>query len=87
MEFDSLRELANPTILVAELAACAGVTHPINTVDALKAVALLRRLANHVNDITDNHRAIDWGTSYDGAFRGERCDRVVGSRVASGRRR
>lgn len=64
MEFESLRELANPTLLAAELAACAGVLEPVTKATALKAVALLRRLAQRNATITDNDLAIDWGMTY-----------------------
>ncbi len=64
MEFESLREMANPTILAAELAACAGVTEPVTKVKALSAVAVLRRLAQRNRTITDNDLATDWGLTY-----------------------
>ncbi len=64
LEFDSLREMAHPTVLKAELAACAGATPKITAADAITAVALLRQVARRQQTMTDDDHATDWGVSY-----------------------
>lgn len=65
LEFDSIREMARPVVLRAELAACASaVPAKFDAKRALDAVAELRRVARHQRTITEDDLARDWGTSY-----------------------
>lgn len=65
MEFDSLRDLAKPILLRAELAACAGATSVRITQDrALAVIALLRDIARRERTATDDDHARDWGESF-----------------------
>lgn len=62
--FEALRDVANPTRLAVEIAACTGATPKLKVAAALQAVALLRALAEHEQDFTADEIATDWGTSY-----------------------
>jgi hypothetical protein len=62
--FEALRDVANPTRLAVEVAACTGATPKIKAPGALRAVALLRALAEHEEDFTADQLAIDWATSF-----------------------
>lgn len=64
MTFDQLREMANPSILAAELVACTGATPKITKPVALTAIALVRTIAKTHRTMTDNDAARDWGASY-----------------------
>jgi hypothetical protein len=62
--FDSLRDVATPRTLMCELAAGAGATPTIKAPQALRAVALLRALADHEHTLTIDHLSVEWGTNY-----------------------
>jgi hypothetical protein len=64
INFEAPRDVANPTRLAVEVAACTGATPKIKAPGALRAVALLRALAEHEEDFTADQLAIDWATSF-----------------------
>jgi hypothetical protein len=62
--FESLRDVANPSLLTLEVAACTGATPQLKKPQAIRAIALLRALAEHYETFTADQVARDWGTSY-----------------------
>jgi len=64
MVFDSLRDMTRPANLIAEVAACAGVAITLKQTAAVKAVVLVRAMAEHHRATNDNDAAIDWGVAY-----------------------
>jgi hypothetical protein len=64
MEFDSLREMANLSVLRAELVACTGALPALKREQAYQAVALVRGLASWEKTQTAADYAFDWGVSY-----------------------
>jgi hypothetical protein len=62
--FESLREIANPTRLSLEIAACTGATPRLKAPQAIRAVALLRTIAEHHTTFTADEIATDWGADY-----------------------
>jgi hypothetical protein len=62
--FESVREAARPSTLLPELAACVGALPGLKQQQALKAVTLLRRIAEHQITFSEDEIARDWGTSY-----------------------
>lgn len=64
MVFDSLRDMTRPAILIAEVAACAGVAVALKQPAAVQAVVLVRAMAEHARATNDNDAAEDWGTDY-----------------------
>jgi len=67
MVFDSLRDLAKPGLLRAELAACAQVTGKINGDQALAAVSLVSAIGEHHATRSDDEIAAYWGLAYLGS--------------------
>jgi Bifunctional DNA primase/polymerase, N-terminal/Primase C terminal 1 (PriCT-1) len=61
VEFESLREFANPTRLAVEMAAATGVVLSLKVPEALRALALLRELAEHTETASADDVATDWG--------------------------
>lgn len=64
MIFDTLRDMTRPALLIAEVAACAGVAIVLKQPAAVQAVVLVRALAEHHRATNANDSAIDWGISY-----------------------
>lgn len=64
MVFDSLRDLTRPAILIAEVAACAGVAVALKQPAAVQAVVLVRAMAEHARAINDGDAAAAWGLDY-----------------------
>lgn len=64
MTFDSLKDMANMGMLAAELVACTGALPKLTKANALRAVGLLRVLAQRNHTMSDNDAAIEWGVSY-----------------------
>lgn len=64
MLFDSVRDMTRPAILIAEIAACAGVAVALKQPAAVQAVVLVRAMAEHSRATNDNDAAIDWGIDY-----------------------
>lgn len=64
MVFETLRDMTRPAVLIAEVAACAGVAISLKQSTAVNAVVLVRAIAEHTAATNDNDDAIDWGVSY-----------------------
>ena len=64
MVFETLRDMTRPAVLIAEVAACAGVAISLKQSAAVQAVVLVRAMAEHTRATNDNDDAIDWGVSY-----------------------
>lgn len=64
LEFDSLFMMCRPQNLIAEVAACTGATPTLKQPQAVRAVALVRALAEHTAGITDDDIARTWGLEY-----------------------
>lgn len=62
--FESLRDVGTPTRLTLHIAACTGAAPKLKQVDAIRAVVLLRAIAEHVAVFTADQLAVDWGASY-----------------------
>lgn len=62
--FESLRDASRPSTLLPELAASVGATPALKQPQCLKAVTLLRRIAEHHVSFSEDEIARDWGTSY-----------------------
>lgn len=62
--FESLRDVANPTRLALEIAACTGAMPKLKAPQAIRAVALLRALAEHEATLTMDQLSVEWGTAY-----------------------
>lgn len=62
--FDSLRDVGTPKSLALQIAACAGASPKLKQPDAIRAVVLLRALADHAEVFTDDELAVEWGVSY-----------------------
>lgn len=62
--FEALRDVANPTRLAVEIAACTGATPRLKAPQAVQAVALLRALAEHQEVVTADQIAVEWGGSF-----------------------
>ena len=64
MTWETVRDMARPANLAAEVAVCAQATPKLTQAQALRAVALVRGLADRERTMTDNDIAVDWGVSY-----------------------
>ncbi len=64
INLESLRDAARPGTLLPELAASVGATPALKQPQCLKAVTLLRRIAEHHVTFSEDEIARDWGTSY-----------------------
>lgn len=64
MEFDSVRDMIRPQNLIAEVAACTGATPTVKQPQAVRAVALVRALAEHTRTATADDTARAWGVEY-----------------------
>lgn len=62
--FEALRDVANPSRLAVEIAACTGATPALKQPMALRALTLLRALAEHHAATTIDELSIDLGTTY-----------------------
>ncbi len=62
--FESLRDVANPTRLAVEIAACTGATPRLKAPQAVKAIALLRALAEHQEVVSADALAVEWGATF-----------------------
>ncbi len=64
MTFETLRDVGTVNRLALEVAACTGALPKLKAPQALRAVALLRALAEHQETFSDDQIAREWGTSY-----------------------
>lgn len=64
LEFDSLRDMVRPQNLIAEVVACSGATPALKQPQAVRAVALVRAIAEHTRTMTADDIAVDWGITY-----------------------
>src|SRR5688572_24383453 len=62
--FATLRDVATPKCLALEVAACTGATPNIKAAQAIRAVALLRRVAEHHETTTLDQHSADLGLAY-----------------------
>lgn len=64
LTFERLRDVGKPGVLAVEVAACTGATPKLNGPQALRAIALLRALAEHEAAFDGDQVAREWGTSF-----------------------
>jgi hypothetical protein len=64
LSFDSVRDMTRPANLIAEVVACTGAIPKIRQPDAMRAVSMLRSLAEREIVLTDNDEALEWGETY-----------------------
>lgn len=64
VEFEKVADLGNAGRLALEIAACTGVTPKLKAPQALRAVALVRALAEHEEVYTADQITAEWGTSF-----------------------
>jgi hypothetical protein len=64
LEWDTVRDMVRPQNLIAEVAACTGATPTLKQPQAVRAVALVRALAERTAGITANDEARTWGIEY-----------------------
>lgn len=64
IEFESLRQVANPKLLTVEIAACVGATPTIKGPQAIRAVVLLRALSDHQRTTSEDDDATGWGLEF-----------------------
>jgi len=64
INFESMRDVANATRLTLEIAACTGATPSLKAPQAIRAVALLRALAEHHRAFTADEIAFGWGVDF-----------------------
>ena len=64
ISFESMRDLAKPQRLMVEIAACTGATPKLTQAQAIRAVALIRALAEHERVVGDDERAVEWGVTF-----------------------
>lgn len=62
--FETLRDVGTPARLTLQVAACTGAAPKLKQQDAIRAVVLLRAIAEHAEVYTADELAIDWGVSY-----------------------
>jgi hypothetical protein len=62
--FEHLRDMAKPATLMVELAACTGANPRLTQAKAIRAVVLLRELAEHEEVVTIDALSREWGISY-----------------------
>jgi hypothetical protein len=62
--FEKLRDIGRPNLLAIEIAACTGATPKLDGARALRAVALMRFLAEHETTFTADEIATDWGVTF-----------------------
>lgn len=64
MTFASLREMTAPAKLMAEVVATTGALPKLNQPAAMRAVALLRRIAEHTRSMSEADEGIEWGVNF-----------------------
>lgn len=64
MAWDTIRDMARPASLAAEVVACTGACPSLKQPQAFRVVALVRALAEHETTFTDNQIAAEWGLGY-----------------------
>ena len=64
VEFERLRDLATPKLLAVEIAASCGACPSIRAPQAVRAVALVRALAEHRVTVGQDELAVEWGREY-----------------------
>ena len=64
LTFERLRDAGKPNVLAIEVAACTGATPKLNGGQALRAVALLRAVAEHEAVFSADQIAADWGSTF-----------------------
>jgi len=64
IQFETIRDLANPTRLCVEVAACTGATPRLKVPQAVQAVAFVRCLAEHQHVVTTDQLSIEWGLEF-----------------------
>lgn len=64
LEFDSIRDMVRPQNLVAEVVACTGACPTIKPMQAIRAAALTRTLAERLQSVTADDIARGWAIEY-----------------------
>ena len=64
MTFETMRDVGTVSRLVLEVVACTGAMPKLKATHALRAVALIRALAEHHETFTEDEVAVEWGTNY-----------------------
>jgi len=64
MRFRSLREMTVANKLMAEVVATTGAMPKLNQQAAMRAVSLLKRYAVHVQSMSEDDEAIEWGVNF-----------------------
>src|SRR5215211_3136698 len=72
--FDSLRDILNPTVLKGEITLATGAMPKVTVETGQRILALLRRMAERQQALTDDEDAIEWGVTYLQSARPEECD-------------
>jgi len=72
--FDSLRDILNPTVLKGEITLATGAMPKVTVETGQRILALLRRMAERQQALTDDEDAIEWGVTYLHSARPEECD-------------
>jgi hypothetical protein len=62
--FETLRDVGKAANLMLEVAACTGATPHLKAPQALRAVALLRALAEHHRTVNDDDLTVEWCLAY-----------------------
>jgi hypothetical protein len=62
--FEKLRDVGTANKLTLEVAACTGAVPKVKSPEAMRAVVLLRLIADHELVFTADELAIDWGSTY-----------------------
>jgi hypothetical protein len=64
LEFESLRSMARPQTLLAEVASIAGVVPDLKQPGCMRVIALVSEIATNEMRLTEVDQAHDWGTQY-----------------------
>lgn len=64
LEFETLRSMARPQTLLAELAAVAGVVPDLKQSACMRAIALVSEIATNEMRLTEANLASEWGADY-----------------------
>lgn len=64
VEFERLRDMATPKLLAVEIAAACGACPNIKAPQAIRAVALVRALAEHHVTVSEDDLAREWGSDF-----------------------
>lgn len=64
LTFEAVRDIANPTRLIVEVASCTGATPSLKVAQAVRVVALVRALAEHHDTLTSDQLSVEWGLTF-----------------------